>query len=79
MSITEFFEKAIIKLNLGKTILELSQVQGGLMHKMYKLLTDKGCYAIKLLNPEVMQRKESLKTFRKVEELEEVLQQKSKK
>lgn len=75
MSITEFFEKAIIKLNLGKTILELSQVQGGLMHKMYKLLTDKGCYAIKLLNPEVMQRKESLKTFRKVEELEEVLQQ----
>ena len=32
------------------------RLSGGLMHKMYKLETDQGIYALKLLNPFIMQR-----------------------
>ena len=37
------------KYNLG-TVLNITQLHGGLMHKMYKVETNKGIYAIKLLN-----------------------------
>ena len=30
------------------------RLSGGLMHKMYKLETDQGIYALKLLNPFIM-------------------------
>lgn len=36
---------------------EPSRLNGGFMHKMYKIDTQKGTYALKLLNPYVMQRK----------------------
>lgn len=31
-------------------------VTGGLLHKMFRLITNQGVYAIKILNPEIMQR-----------------------
>ncbi|MCI8575919.1 MAG: phosphotransferase [Bacilli bacterium] len=41
----------------------ISKLSGGLMHKMFKVKTDKGTYAIKVLNPEVMSRKEAYTNF----------------
>ena len=48
--------------NLGKA-LNISKLSGGLMHKMFKVETTKGIYAIKILNPEVMNRKEAYNNF----------------
>ena len=43
-------------LKLGTAIGEIEQVAGGLLHKMYRVKTDKGIYAVKVLNPEIMKR-----------------------
>ena len=48
--------------NLG-SLISISQLTGGLMHKMFKVETDKGIYAIKVLNPEVMSREEAYNNF----------------
>ena len=40
------------------------RLSGGLMHKMYKLETDQGIYALKLLNPFIMQREDAMENYR---------------
>lgn len=55
-------EKFCEKYNLGK-VKNISKLFGGLMHKMFKVETDKGTYCIKVLNPEVMFRKEAYSNF----------------
>jgi hypothetical protein len=42
--------------NLGKPLSALSKITGGLIHKMWKLETETGIFAIKELNPEIMKR-----------------------
>ena len=49
--------------NLGKMIESPTRVYGGLSHRMYKIVTDKGIYAIKELNPGIMKRKEAYSNF----------------
>ena len=44
--------------NLG-VVENITKLTGGLMHKMFKVETDKGVYAIKVLNQEVMSREEA--------------------
>ena len=46
------------------------------MHKMYKLETDQGIYALKLLNPFIMQREDAMENYREAERLESILEQK---
>ncbi len=48
-------------LELGTVANELVQVEGGLLHKMYRVSTDKGVYAVKVLNPEIMKRPAALR------------------
>ncbi|MBR3162312.1 MAG: phosphotransferase [Bacilli bacterium] len=48
--------------NLGN-IISINKIPGGLMHKMFKVETDKGVYCIKVLNPEVMSRKTAHNNF----------------
>ena len=48
-------------LNLGTVVKEIAQVTGGLLHKMYRVNTDKGVYAVKVLNPEIMKRPAALR------------------
>lgn len=48
--------------NLGNVIHE-ERLTGGLMHKMYKIETDLGIYAIKILNPEIMNREDALNNY----------------
>lgn len=50
------------KYNFGNLIKQ-EKLIGGLMHKMYKVETDKGIYCIKVLNPEVMAREEAYSNF----------------
>ena len=41
-------------------VLALRPVFGGLLHKMYRVETESGTYAVKVLNPEIMRRPEAL-------------------
>lgn len=50
------------KYNLGNFIRN-EKLSGGFMHKMYKVETDLGIYAIKILNPEVMNRKDAFVNY----------------
>ena len=54
--VDQSIEKLINKCDLGNIKEKPSRVYGGLLNRMYKVNTDKGTYAIKLLNPEVMKR-----------------------
>ena len=51
------------------------RLNGGFMHKMYKVNTKQGTYALKLLNPFVMQRKTALENFAHAEQIERLLEQ----
>lgn len=48
-------------------------LKGGFMHKMYKVETEQGTYALKLLNPFVMQRETAMENYSKAEQIELLL------
>ncbi len=48
-------------LNLGEVTGEPVEVKGGLLHKMFRVDTKKGTYAVKVLNSEIMKRPAALK------------------
>ena len=56
-------EQLCTKYNLGLILSEPKQVSGGLLHKMYHVVTNLGEYAVKVLNPEVMQRPEAMQNM----------------
>lgn len=70
----EFFEKIVSKIDLGKLIEGPDQVSGGLTHRMFKIVTSKGKYIVKLLNPNIMKRPTALPNFNKADSIEEILQ-----
>ena len=65
-------EKLVIETKIGTCIKEINKVSGGLLHRMYKVVTDKGIYAIKELNSGVMKRKEAFSNFIFSEEVAEI-------
>lgn len=48
---------------LGNIIEEPVSISGGLMHKTYKVTTEKNIYALKWLNPSIMQRNDVLENM----------------
>ncbi len=56
-------ERLIQENNLGNEIKSIEKVTGGLSHRMYKVETDKGIYAVKELNTGVMKRKKAYSNF----------------
>lgn len=61
------------KLELGSLLNDPEKLSGGLMHKMYRVQTNLGDYAIKLLNSEVMRRSDVLDNYNLADKLEERL------
>lgn len=57
------FEKLCKKLSLGSLKDEPQQIFGGLLHRMYQLRTEKGEYAAKALNPQIMQRETAMRNY----------------
>lgn len=55
-------EKFCERYGFGKVI-NTTKITGGLMHKMFKVETDKGVYCVKVLNPEIMSREEAYNNF----------------
>ncbi|WP_270181051.1 aminoglycoside phosphotransferase family protein [Alkalihalobacillus sp. CinArs1] len=58
---------------LGKQITLPERIHGGLLHRMYAVLTTKGKYAIKVLNEEVITRPSAVKNFLNSEEVATVV------
>jgi len=63
------------QLDLGTLTVSIKNVTGGFMHKMYRLETEAGIYAVKLLNPVIMTRPDVFKNYENAERLEKKLQE----
>ncbi len=74
MKQTHFFETLTADWSLGCMIRPPQPVSGGFMHKMFRLDTSTGSYAVKLLNPEIMKRESAMENYRRAEALEAVLE-----
>ncbi|WP_338418772.1 phosphotransferase [Paraliobacillus zengyii] len=57
------FEKLCEDSNLGQMVGFPLSISGGLLHKMYAIETDKGKYAVKMLNPQIMIRPDATNNF----------------
>ncbi|MBP5152662.1 MAG: DNA-deoxyinosine glycosylase [Lachnospiraceae bacterium] len=68
--ISELFETR----DLGKVQLPITPVAGGFMHRMYKVKAKERSYAVKHLNPAIMERPEALNNYKRAEELEQILE-----
>lgn len=60
--------------NLGNVTSKPVMITGGLLHKMYRVVTDKGEYAIKVLNPDIMQRPDAMRNMVNSERISHVLE-----
>lgn len=70
----ELFERICSRLELGKLTAPPEALSGGFMHKMYSLETERGKYALKLLNPYIMKRDTAMQNYRQAERLEAKLE-----
>ena len=52
--------KLMSALRLGRLMGEPVRIEGGLLHKMYRVSTSNGLFAVKVLNPEIMKRPDAL-------------------
>lgn len=57
------FEKLCNNLSLGRLKDSPQKVFGGLMNKMYRIETDKGDYAVKAVNPQIMERNTAMENY----------------
>ncbi|MCM1049578.1 MAG: aminoglycoside phosphotransferase family protein [Clostridiales bacterium] len=62
------------KCGLGVVDLPIEQVSGGCSHRMYKVKTDCGVYAVKRLNPNIMSRADAHDNFARAEKIEQILE-----
>lgn len=58
----------------GSAVLLVTPVSGGYLHRMYRVDTQNGPFAVKRLDPNIMQRPGALDNFRRADALEEVLE-----
>ena len=70
----DLIKTLLIKHDLGELEWDILPVSGGLMHKMYKVQTTTGIYAVKCLNPEIMSRPDAMKNYSEAERLESILE-----
>ena len=61
--INKKIEKLIQENHLGNSIINIDKVIGGLSHRMYKVETNKGIYAVKELNAGVMKKEKAYSNF----------------
>ena len=68
------FDRLCAGLSLGTLTAPPVRLHGGYSHRMFRLTTDQGDYAVKLLNPQVMQRPHVLENYRTAEGFEALLE-----
>lgn len=75
ININDFFNLVVQDLQLGKVLENPVKVAGGFMHRMFKIVTEKGSYIIKLLNPNIMKRPTAMDNYKIADDIEKILQQ----
>lgn len=70
----ELLDSICRKYNLGQKEHSCFPLEGGFLHKTYALFTEKGKFAVKLLNPNIMQRNTAMANFQRAEKLETILE-----
>lgn len=75
ININDFLNLVAEDLQLGKVHENPIQVAGGFMHRMFKIVTEKGSYIIKLLNPNIMKRPTAMGNYKIADDIEKILQQ----
>ena len=74
-TIEELLANLTRECDLGEIIEDVVPVSGGFMHRMYKVTTDKGIYAVKHLNAEIMKRPNVFDNYERAEKIEAILEQ----
>ena len=67
-------ERLLRDRGLGNHIAVVESVSGGFMHRMYKVKTDRGIYAVKHLNSEIMKRPDAQENYARAEQIETILE-----
>ena len=75
ININNFFNLVAEDLQLGKVLENPVQVTGGFMHRMFRVVTEKGNYIIKLLNPNIMRRPTAMGNYKIADDIERILKQ----
>lgn len=75
-TISEQITDLMRQCRLGAVTAPVTPVSGGLMHKMYRVETDCGIYAVKCLNPKIMKRPDVLGNYARAEKIERILEEK---
>lgn len=60
---TELLEVWMKESGFGRLLETPLEIKGGLMHKMYRVVTAKGIFAVKVLNPEILKRSDALQNI----------------
>lgn len=72
---TILLKKLMQACGLGQIIADAEAVSGGLLHRMYKVKTSQGIYAVKHLNAEIMKRPNVFDNYARAEKIEKMLEQ----
>lgn len=70
----ELISRLMVQCGLGSVTEPVSTVSGGFLHRMYKVVTDVGCYAVKHLNREIMGRPDAKDNYTRAEAIEKILE-----
>ena len=72
--IDELIAHLMTKCGFGAVIFPIASVSGGFTHRMYRVRTKSGIYAVKHLNPEIMGREGVHDNFNRAEKIECLLE-----
>ena len=72
--IEQLIAELMRKSGLGMIVCPIQSVSGGFLHRMYRVTTDCGTYAVKHLNPEIMARPGVHDNYKRAEKLERMLE-----
>ena len=73
-TIEELLARLMRECGLGEIVADVESVSGGFMHRMYKVITGSGIYAVKHLNAEIMKRPDAHENFARAEKIEGMLE-----
>ncbi|MCM1245838.1 MAG: GNAT family N-acetyltransferase [Roseburia sp.] len=73
-TIDDLIADLMTKCGFGAVIFPIKPVSGGFMHRMYRITTKSGIYAVKHLNPEIMEREDAHDNFDRAEKIECLLE-----
>lgn len=73
-TIEELWAELMLACGLGEIISPIDSVSGGFLHRMYRVKTDCGTYAVKHLNREIMGRTGAHDNYKRAERIEGMLE-----